>query len=1266
MALYKELSYDQVKNILNPQQPITPVQDNTYNLIGQKAGAQAATRSTGPLESFLGGLGNTISNVGMGIGGLIGGGFASGRDLLDKATGKQETLGGYNLDRIKEMIDLNEKIGGNSNATQSLKDIYDNAKQQGKNNVTMMLDDETGKWITVNEGKHKDEFMRNFWGTKDNGDINYAKAAGTSLDAAATLSNFIPGANGIVGNALQGAASGFGQTYADTGGDLEAALKSAAASGLAGGATGGLNKGLTNMTAKGGKLASFAVNHPLANTIARGGLSGMVGGAVGGGAAAGLNNGDILTGASQGAGSGLGGGLVSAPVMYGANKLISKTPVLKGIQGGLNELEQDYQTKQQLKKVAQQTVKPQPIEETLAKKTIEPETQTVEETQIPIKKVARPEKDRVYASQLMDDTEFDDGIRSVKFNNEDIANSVAKDTGLDSILRDREMFDAAMASTPETDPTGVSESVLPQKTRELISESLDSQNLTPKSYKKSVANKLTDFILGEGNQGVDTVYYRDPTDDKITGSRRVSNNSKTYKLLYDEYGGKPSKEFINATVDDYLSGRMDKVSQQKFENALEWDRNAFDSANIPEKGFKKAYESTGVTYDNLQKALENDSTLRGRINKSLLDNSDLTMPMLTEERLKATENAATKQAQLDADYDARKAVAQAQADEINRQNGWDEYDQYLAEINARGKSKTIPKINRERRLADDSDIYNNAKSKSYRKKEAQTLLNQYNTVDKKTAYSTDPEDTVLKLKDMGFSNKSEIEDISGKITGKDGKLTGLVKKTIENTAPIDTTTGPEGYQTMDEYVDDLIAQNGLSGLQKGDATKQQINAIMNKLKTRREGSIDFVDDGSDVFGVVQKLERAASEKRGKSGTTYATATDESLAQANVLEGVADELRNRIFDNADVEKVLTPDVADELKSYAPKNAKWADYVDNTIMKSQDARQLRAAQSPWVRINKIIENGDMNQVTYGGRVGNAYKIPTTEGSIKNRVINEAFNRVSNSNIVRNTRADYYENQAKKAAGIPTESVLPTKQVLATETLPGTVLPIDRLGNAIGRAEGARAAGDSLETQLANMNTTNASQATATGLNGAYYAGATGTNGTTTPTTYSTGYNTTASSGNDMLSRIEVGIQNAFNAGDFESVEYLMDMYSNIAKMYKTEEPKQVKLSATQQRANAAAASLQRLANMTPDTGYTLSGIPVVGNVTTLGGNSYLSEAQSLAQQIGYMVSGANIKKEEAEAIGKAYVPQPFDSEQIRNEKLQRAAEIIALYQQGYVEE
>lgn len=171
------------------------------------------------------------------------------------------------------------------------------------------------------------------------------------------------------------------------------------------------------------------------------------------------------------------------------------------------------------------------------------------------------------------------------------------------------------------------------------------------------------------------------------------------------------------------------------------------------------------------------------------------------------------------------------------------------------------------------------------------------------------------------------------------------------------------------------------------------------------------------------------------------------------------------------------------------------------------------------------------------------------------------------------------------------------------------------------------------------------------------------TTSQESPKTGYfQTTGDYWTDLLASAMSSAIDDNNATAFASL-YAMyqDALSNLQKQNSTSSEQ--KLTATQQRANAAMNSLERLAGMTPDLGYNLSNIPVVGDIATFGGNDYESEAKSLAQQIGYMVSGSNIKDNEAEAIGKAYVPQPFDNEQTRQNKLRRAYEIISQYQNGY---
>lgn len=294
MGLSKKVSINKLQNILN----------NSNNLIGQQQAAQQAAQQTtqsqdqpSTLESLLGGIGNAVGNVGKSVFGLIGTGVASGRDLLGELTG------GNNIDSSK-----------------------------------------------YNEGKETDAFKKWLWGTDENGQINYGKAAGESLDAAATLSNFIPGANGVIGNTIQGVASGIGNTYAQGGNqtDLGDALKAGVAGGVAGAATAGLNNKINSSIANGNNLLG---NKLINNSVVRGGISGATGGAIGGGVSNALNDGNIIQGALQGATTGaVQGGLAGGATSLGS-KIAGKTKILGGVQNALGEMEQDYQNKKANNKI---------------------------------------------------------------------------------------------------------------------------------------------------------------------------------------------------------------------------------------------------------------------------------------------------------------------------------------------------------------------------------------------------------------------------------------------------------------------------------------------------------------------------------------------------------------------------------------------------------------------------------------------------------------------------------------------------------------------------------------------------------------------------------------------------------------------------------------------------------------------------------------------------------------------------------------------------
>lgn len=204
---------------------------------------QNANNNKSGLGAFLGGLAERVGDVGKAIYGTIGGGVASFKDLIESG-------------------------GANQNNLQA--------------------------------------FTKSVYGTDDYKDA-VAKQLGTSINAADTLSDFIPGVgiakSGVLGGATSGAIGGIGNTLKYEGKDfnLEDAGKAALA-GAAGGALAGKVAGkIGNASSTGGKLL---LNNKLAQSaVGRGAIAGAAGGAAGAGANNLLSGGDLgsaLGAAAQG------------------------------------------------------------------------------------------------------------------------------------------------------------------------------------------------------------------------------------------------------------------------------------------------------------------------------------------------------------------------------------------------------------------------------------------------------------------------------------------------------------------------------------------------------------------------------------------------------------------------------------------------------------------------------------------------------------------------------------------------------------------------------------------------------------------------------------------------------------------------------------------------------------------------------------------------------------------------------------------------------
>lgn len=588
-----------------------------------------------------------------------------------------------------------------------------------------------------------------------------------------------------------------------------------------------------------------------------------------------------------------------------------------------------------------------------------------------------------------------------------------------------------------------------------------------------------------------------------------------------------------------------------------------------------------------------------------------------------------------------------------------------------------------------------SKEAKMRNAQGKELLAQYGTVDAPMARATNAAKTFQELYDMGFEKPADVEAISNAITGSNGYVSTLNKNIIKSAKPVDTFAGASDTQTIDDFIDNSIEHNMLSGTNQGVAVKRSIDAYLRALPSRAEGSIDYTDSASDTFKVVQSLEARAAELEGRGGSTYHRATTEDLHQAAVLKDVAGLLKNRIYDGADVKTAITPKVVNEMKALSPDNEKWSQRVDNFAAMAKTPQDLRAFQAPFVKAARYIDNQYVQAATVGGRMAqNAGELPTTLRTTKAGIINDLVNRAWNSNAAHRGRAKIYERLADRAAnnnGTPTASATPTGTTTTNSqsvSNPMSTRIYDMIGrdSALRASEGVQASDyindvqndlDAESSYMAPKGATTSSYGnTLEGLvtptsnaSTSVYDSITGTSsvpsfGSTEEERQVYFFRPTGDEWSDMLSR---AMRKARNAGDEDAVAELFDMYQDAREKATaaTTSASQTKLTDKQRQANAAARALADFENSEPNFAYDVSDIPVIGGIANLGGNDYRSKAEALALQIGYMLSGATVNKDEAQKIGMAYVPQPRDNETVRRNKLAQLRGIISDYQQTYSE-
>ena len=1199
MALYTERKYSDIAadwEAIQRQQAQRQQEEalNRYNAVQNKVN-QAQQGASNPLESVLSGIGNSIKNVGTGLMDLFGtGGAAIGDAIQSIGTGK----------------------------------------------VTTKNQDDYRKWL-YNTDSVKDAAT---------------KGLGTGLDAAATLTDFIPvaAAAKVPLNIAQGAFSGGAQELIDNG--ANASLEDV----LRGAGVGAASAGVGQYV--GGKLAGRtagkgAISKALNSNIGKAALTGAASGATGAGlntALMGGNIGQIAGNALQGAQGGALGGATVAGTMgligTGLNKLNNRVNPQAGV---------DTPT---TTKIAQNIAEDVP--------------------ETPRTRVTAPDAEPVSTRRKIDVQYVDDNDGAV---------NVGRNRG-------QYRLDDRAGSTLD----GI---LGPNNKRKLPNAIVDQEGQFNRAFKDNDINNMSDVIRSgaldvEGDdalakQGVlreilgDEVYnklregtreYADIQNAGFEGTL-AGNKSELPKLnrqqYYEDTIGKLGKNgnagLRAADVPEYMQSHL---SNDAGKNNL--GGAASDNASILRELFGqegdlgemyKRYEdlaqsqNQNVTYtnDNALGALAMDPNLNAAVTEKFLADSYPTRRIDVDKRLPL-------QNQIDVNNHSDRALIQ-DVTTGRRAATTPPTAQTTAETPASSaprirRSTDItnlqvdPNLSAPERAALERQIVTN------RQKQGAALLEQYGTLEAPVRRAVgSPEEVLTTLYDeYGLTTPADVQYASTHVTGKDGMVSKMTRELAKKAKTVET-----GIDRA--WLEDIMDLNGLTDDEAKVVTKQLTAAL------KRTGA-DGYSDGNTALDAVKQIEKQTARYKGKDGT-YHRATPEDARKAVVLDMVRDELQGRIWDAAgDASSVITPQRLTELKNMYPDNQKWANFVDNTLGNVRSGADLRSAMKPLVDGAKIV---DGSKVAAGGFANRVYKAATSANPVVagGQILTDM---ALGSDAAKQYAANHYakkaaQAQAKLAGQTPAKSsggIVGGAKNIASKVankVSGVtdMLNNDTLANAsyggtlptfgeVATSQIARQAGISQmrnqdaqremqEAQQEMQNIQNDYNNSAMQLQQSYAQPQT----TTAP----------ASS----LNRISQAMNMALAAGDITAYSQLADLYKQAYNIYSLQNPTATTttkdLTANQSKALTGLQQLQTLSQMQPGVGTALVNSPLGGVVNMFGGDEYANQAQSLALTLGYLQSGANITPREAESIGKSYIPTAYDSENVRQQKLSRAEQLLRNY-------
>lgn len=1205
--------------------------------------SQAQSRPMGGLESVLAGIGEKFNDWGSTIGNI-------GRTVIG---GVSEPFRKAETDRIisddsARRNEIAKKYGYNS-YSEAMND--DNASQDFWNEIRNASES------TQQRLANKVESDRNSLGNVRDIDLNTAK--GQALSTASDVLQIL----GPVGNVVGGVTEGIGGSYKGAAGGTDADVWGGDNLGrtLGNAAIGGVTAFVGDRVA--GKLASKAPGNSLISkaarsNIGRGTITGAAAGATGGGLGAALNGGDVIGGTLQGALD----GALSGGTMAGTMGLIGSG--IDKLNNKFNRPDVSLELQTAANRAAREAAND--IIETPTARTLEDALQMPSKSMVDdvTEMYTNPQTRKVYVQDASDNGPVTVNRKARnQYRLPDRSGST-----LDGILGPNNKIQLPNAEKPtyKKDATAVMQSGKVDDPISLLQrmgvsdDTINAVKDAARDYQNNVAGAALQAYGLDNKTELPYLnreqYYRDNAGQLAAkgGNGNVSAEDVD-DYMYNHLRSSAGNNSLGRNQDDNWTILREFLGDRAENMSLD---DMYDEYRMLARSASMANSDT-YTPNNVAGGLYMDDALNKRLSQEMYDRLYPATKIDVESQAPLSQrvdvNASTpNRGRLIQDVmpaQRRQAQPQVQAQPIQE-----------APVQA--------PVQRVRRAADTSDIKINPNLAPEdvarlerqltvsRQKQGAALLEQYGTLDAPVRRAIgSPEDVLTTLyDDYGLKTPADVQYAANHVTGRNGVVSQMTRELAASANNVDTTIAKD-------WLNDLMDANGLLDDEQKTVTKQ----IAGALKRANSSS-----DGATTLDIMKQLEKQSARYKGKDGT-YHHATEAETRKGIILDLVHDELQDRLWDAAgDPKKVLTPKRITELKSMYKDNDAWANFIDNRLAKSTSGAELRSAMKPLVDGSKIVYGSKQSA---GGFADRAYKAATSANHIV-AMGQMAYDAALGSDKVKQIRASRYAKDAAKAKAQLTGQDMPkgngligaaknigqkavnkagkAAEMLNNETVTGSAL--GRFATMAGNRRIGQGEAQAVENRAALQDATQQMQDIQSNYDNAMAQA-------------QQMYSQAQQTQNSILStldRIGAGMERALAAGDINAYSQLADLYKQAYNIYGLQNPTQTQkqagaksLSTSQSKALTGLQQLQTLSGMSPDLGTALASSPLGGAVNMLGGNDYANQAEALATTIGYLLSGANIKPDEAEALGRGYVPSAFDSEQVRQKKLSRAEQLLRNY-------